>query len=155
MARKQDDFDYKRYLASREWALLREQVRERCGDGCEHCFIGSYQETHHLTYERIGREELADLMAVCRDCHAFLSGRSNENPLQEWAVVSPPLSVAHVSWRRHLIIPYRVPDDWEWPALPAQATKCEGPGCVFCKYSDDLWVIFVQSLMLLRPVSLE
>lgn len=73
-------FDYQRYLASREWALLKEQVRIRSGGTCERCRNAPYQETHHLTYAHIGNEQIEDLLAVCHDCHAFLSAKSDYDP---------------------------------------------------------------------------
>lgn len=73
--------DYQKYLCSREWALLKEQVRKRCKGRCERCFDGKYESTHHLTYERIGKELLGDLLGVCNDCHLFLSGKSTKDPL--------------------------------------------------------------------------
>lgn len=71
---------YKTYLASREWAVLKEQVRERSGDICERCLAAPYQETHHLTYERTGSERLDDLLAVCSPCHAYVSAKSTVDP---------------------------------------------------------------------------
>ncbi len=72
--------DREKYYASREWAVLKEAVRARSGGKCERCGIGSHEATHHLTYERLGNEELSDLMAVCEACHRFLSGLSNKDP---------------------------------------------------------------------------
>jgi len=71
---------YKAYLASREWAMLKEQVRKRSAGFCERCITAPYQETHHLTYERTGSERLEDLLAVCSPCHAYLSAKSNVDP---------------------------------------------------------------------------
>lgn len=85
-------FDYKRYLASREWAVRREAVRLRAAGGvpqwaadalCERCCSHPLRATHHLTYERIGREELDDLLGVCNGCHAYLSGKSEDDPVDE------------------------------------------------------------------------
>lgn len=75
-----EGFDYQRYLASREWALLREAVRQRSGNLCERCRARPHENTHHLTYARIGHEDLEDLLAVCRLCHAYLSGKSAVDP---------------------------------------------------------------------------
>lgn len=89
---KTTDFDYKRHLASREWAVLREAVRLRAALGvpawmptayCERCGIHPLRATHHLTYERIGHEELDDLLGVCNGCHAYLSGKSDTDPVDE------------------------------------------------------------------------
>lgn len=74
------EFNYGAYLASREWGILREQVRERSGGKCERCKRGDHQDTHHLTYERIGHERLEDLLGVCRQCHEFLSGKTDVDP---------------------------------------------------------------------------
>lgn len=97
-------FDYQRYLASREWALIKEQVRERCEGWCEHCYAAPYQDTHHLTYERIGRERVEDLMGVCRPCHAWLSGKAERNPLNDAYSISEVLTsasgiVLHMLWQ--------------------------------------------------------
>jgi hypothetical protein len=73
--------EYQTYKASREWALLREAVRQRAKNICEHCGARPMDDMHHKTYERIGRELLTDLMAVCEPCHEFLSGKSEINPL--------------------------------------------------------------------------
>lgn len=73
-------FDYKRYLASREWALLKRQVRERSAGRCERCRNADMDEVHHLTYQHVGHERLYELQAVCRPCHEFLSAVSDVDP---------------------------------------------------------------------------
>lgn len=75
--------DYQRYLAGREWAVLREQIRERSGGACERCTTGRHEQTHHVTYERLGTERLEDLLGVCEPCHLFLSGKSDDDPVTE------------------------------------------------------------------------
>lgn len=72
--------DYQTYLASREWSLLREQVRERSGNQCERCWHAPQQAVHHMTYENVGHESLDELLAVCNPCHAWLSGKSDRDP---------------------------------------------------------------------------
>ena len=67
-----------RYYASREWALRKNAIRSRCDGLCEHCFSHPMQQTHHLTYERFGREHLVDLMGVCEQCHKYLSGKDDK-----------------------------------------------------------------------------
>jgi hypothetical protein len=37
------------------------------------------QSVHHLTYERIGNELMSDLLAVCNPCHAWLSGKTDDD----------------------------------------------------------------------------
>lgn len=75
-----DKSEYHRYLASREWAILKEEVRNRSGGRCERCLEFPYRDIHHLTYERIGKEKPADLIAVCGPCHEYLSGKRDDDP---------------------------------------------------------------------------
>lgn len=75
-------FDYQTYLASREWALKREAVRQRSSNRCERTIdgqrcVGSQDSVHHLTYARVGNEPLEDLLGVCNDCHRWLSGKTD------------------------------------------------------------------------------
>lgn len=72
--------NYHEYLASREWAILKNAVRERSGGVCERCGLAPHTQTHHLTYERLGNERLEDLQGVCRGCHEFLSAKSSFDP---------------------------------------------------------------------------
>lgn len=70
-----EPFNYKRYLASREWGFRKEAIRERSNNRCEHCRWFPMTEVHHLSYEHIGHEPFDELLAVCRYCHEYLSGR--------------------------------------------------------------------------------
>lgn len=73
--------DYHRYMASREWALKREEVKERADGVCERCHDARIQSTHHLTYQRLGKEQVdTDLLGVCNPCHEFLSGKRDDDP---------------------------------------------------------------------------
>lgn len=72
--------EYQTYLASREWALLREAVRQRSGNKCERCQIRGMDQVHHLTYERVGGERLTDLQGICSPCHEYLSGKRGYDP---------------------------------------------------------------------------
>jgi hypothetical protein len=71
---------YHRYLASREWAKLKVQVRKRSGGTCERCRKAPGDSVHHLSYERVFRESLDDLLHVCNPCHAYLSGEIEDDP---------------------------------------------------------------------------
>ena len=73
---------YKAYLCSREWALLRNDVRERCGGKCERCKVNDMECVHHLTYARKYNERIDDLSGWCNACHDFTHGKSNNDPLQ-------------------------------------------------------------------------
>ncbi len=79
----QTKVDYHQYLASREWRLKRKEVIERCGNVCERCHQGPVQNVHHLTYERVGNELIADLQGLCRPCHEFMSGEQHDDPAKK------------------------------------------------------------------------
>lgn len=59
---------YADYLASDHWQNVRRRYRE--SDRPQRCSCGAAGHSlHHLTYERLGRERLADLELVCDACH--------------------------------------------------------------------------------------
>lgn len=68
--------EYDAYLASDAWAARRSIVLARAREICECCEYYPAKEIHHKTYERIGQELDADLIAVCRFCHDLLHGRA-------------------------------------------------------------------------------
>lgn len=60
---------YAGYLRSDEWRARRALVLERAGGVCEDCGQAEPEVVHHLTYARVGREPLEDLVAICCPCH--------------------------------------------------------------------------------------
>lgn len=59
---------YTAYLRSHHWAEVKRRYRE--SDRPQRCVCGARaDDLHHLTYARIGSEELTDLIALCRGCH--------------------------------------------------------------------------------------
>lgn len=62
---------YAGYMASAEWYARRLAVLKRDGNKCQGCGADA-EQVHHLTYERVGREQLEDLVSVCERCHRFL-----------------------------------------------------------------------------------
>lgn len=61
---------YLRYLASEAWQRKRAAVLRRCKGRCERCGQKPlWIETHHLTYKRLYRERLSDLLGLCHNCH--------------------------------------------------------------------------------------
>lgn len=62
--------DYDEYMQSEKWREVREQRLEFAQGRCELCNRGeSTLEVHHRTYERLGEENLSDLIALCSTCH--------------------------------------------------------------------------------------
>jgi hypothetical protein len=147
MADTPSGFDYHRYIASREWAVLREKVRERSGNTCEHCFHRPQQAVHHLTYVRIGNEDINDLMAVCNLCHEWFSGKG-DNPNNAWSMVSPAYVLGkgtEAEITLHFLVPFATDTNFE----PVRKFDCQGIGCTWCNETDPDWSIFLNRLVLL------
>jgi hypothetical protein len=62
---------YRDHLASNYWHALRHGILWRADNRCERCGAGGRLDVHHFTYERLGCENLWDVAALCRDCHAL------------------------------------------------------------------------------------
>lgn len=62
---------YDDYLKSEDWRSRRDRVLAR-SPICQACERRPAQEVHHLTYDRIYREPLFDLVAICSGCHRAL-----------------------------------------------------------------------------------
>ena len=72
--------EWHRYMASREWMVLRRQIKERAIGVCEHCRKTKGTQAHHLTYERAYNELPEDLLWVCRPCHAWFGAETDFDP---------------------------------------------------------------------------
>ncbi len=57
------------YLKSEKWKELRLEIMKRDNFLCKKCKTEKACHVHHLTYERLGRERLEDLISICLDCH--------------------------------------------------------------------------------------
>lgn len=65
--------DYGQYMQSKEWShkrLLRLKVDYF---RCRTCWNTEDLEVHHLTYERLGNEEVSDLITLCKYCHEVIT----------------------------------------------------------------------------------
>ena len=80
---------YSAYLCSREWSLLKEQVKSRSGGVCERCTVNAMDHVHHLTYKRKYAERLDDLQACCKLCHEFIHAKSHFDPAKDRPAVIP------------------------------------------------------------------
>jgi hypothetical protein len=61
--------EYLAYLKSPQWRALREQVLARDKYQCFECGARGRLEVHHTTYARIFKEDIDDLITLCRACH--------------------------------------------------------------------------------------
>jgi hypothetical protein len=61
---------YRSYLNSPHWKEFRVEILER--DKMCLCCGGEPQDVHHKRYKRLGKEESADAVALCRQCHEWI-----------------------------------------------------------------------------------
>ncbi|MCK9327351.1 MAG: HNH endonuclease [Bacteroidales bacterium] len=63
--------EYAKYLQSRHWQAFRLKALKHYGKKCHLCGIKEvpYFHVHHLTYERLGKEKLSDVVVLCEECH--------------------------------------------------------------------------------------
>ncbi len=80
---------YKKHVdyESPEWTALKQRRRELDGNRCVFCGRPGFTcskglQTHHLTYERLGHEDIRDIISVCGSCHAALENRMVLKPGQ-------------------------------------------------------------------------
>lgn len=93
--------DYSDYINSDAWQERRKERLEFAESRCELCNRSSDLEVHHRTYERLGDENLNDLIVICKTCHHQFHDRLSlhqEGDLPQNAsfeVFSTPFSLAN------------------------------------------------------------
>jgi len=60
------------YLQSERWQILRRRALLYADHKCEICGNTANLEAHHVTYKRLGKEDIADVRIVCRHCHQHI-----------------------------------------------------------------------------------
>lgn len=58
-----------KYLASPQWKELKQTKLRQSYYICQVCGTTKKLELHHLTYERLTKERLEDVVILCRHCH--------------------------------------------------------------------------------------
>jgi hypothetical protein len=62
---------YEDYLKTPHWLVTRSEALMRAGFQCRRCYAeGVRLDVHHISYERLGRESMDDLIVLCGQCHA-------------------------------------------------------------------------------------
>jgi len=74
---------HREYLQSPLWRSIRLKAIEHYGEICGKC--GGYgNDVHHLTYDRVGGEELLeDLQVLCRDCHEAIHAMEKRSKIDK------------------------------------------------------------------------
>lgn len=70
---------YGEYLQSEDWQEIRGVRLWVDGNKCQSCGSIKHLHVHHLTYKRLGHEEIEDLVTVCKDCHKELHDYHGKN----------------------------------------------------------------------------
>ena len=68
--------EYRSYLTTKHWKDKRLEALEHYGCICARCKEYG-NDVHHLTYERMWEELIADLQILCRDCHEAVHRAQN------------------------------------------------------------------------------
>ncbi len=61
--------NYWLYLQSEEWQIIRLKRLKKDNYTCQRCGCKHELGVHHLTYERLGHEDIDDLLTICARCH--------------------------------------------------------------------------------------
>ena len=121
--RPSSNMEYVQYLQSPRWRTIRIAVRLRAKGRCEICRRNPGREAAHITYERIFREPMEDLLWLCPSCHRDLDQAPRESTM-------PPHPPAHVGGRGLAGLatspqPHRRPDLRHRPGLVARGHRCQ------------------------------
>lgn len=76
--------EYLDYMASSAWQERRLAKLEQAKFRCKRCGARDGLEVHHLTYERLGREDTRDLIVLCKSCH-WAADKGRPEPVTELA----------------------------------------------------------------------
>jgi len=61
--------EYNAYMNSNEWRKKRQERLTLDGYQCQMCGSKDHLEVHHVSYERLGKETMDDLITLCFTCH--------------------------------------------------------------------------------------
>jgi hypothetical protein len=67
--------DYQDYIHSKQWQRKRNERLALDRKQCVLCFSMTNLHVHHVTYERLFKEKMSDLMTVCKECHEIIHNR--------------------------------------------------------------------------------
>src|SRR5262249_12664569 len=132
------------YLASREWGLLREAIKERSGGICERCHKNWGTAVHHLTYARLYCERLEDLIHLCDECHDFHHGRSNFDPAAPTPTLTPTRINAEERARQIREETARIEAERVATSTPALVAPTNERDFVPIYYYNSTWRILLQ-----------
>lgn len=66
---KRNFINYHDYMATKSWEEKKIERLKHDGYQCQICGSGKNLTVHHITYDRLGAEDLDDIITVCKTCH--------------------------------------------------------------------------------------
>ena len=71
---------YEEYIQSKEWRAKKRERLVKDNFLCQDCRIPNKAlEVHHITYDRLGDEDIFDLVTLCRKCHIDIHQRNGDD----------------------------------------------------------------------------
>ena len=84
---------YGDYLQTRHWAITKAKSISNAHYACDKCGSQSGLHVHHVSYDRIGEEELDDLRVLCNSCHKKEHKHSIEKSYHPWRNGKPAIKI--------------------------------------------------------------
>ena len=84
------NIDKKLYMRSEQWKELKLQVLTLQNNQCKLCSSTKDLHLHHLTYERLGEEELSDFVVLCSVCHQLQHDHYGMDRTTDYSVLIKP-----------------------------------------------------------------
>ena len=73
---------YKEYLKTEDWKFAKNSVLVFWDHRCMICNSTKKLQVHHRTYERVGREQMNDLVPLCESCHTLFHYKMGLVPME-------------------------------------------------------------------------
>lgn len=70
--------DYNEYMESDAWANKRFERLKKDNFQCQMCGSAKNLNVHHVTYERLGNEDMNDLVTLCNKCHSKVHSKDKK-----------------------------------------------------------------------------
>jgi hypothetical protein len=109
------------YLNTIHWSKIRDIIIDRDKSTCTCCkkILANDKHIHHLTYKRVGKEKLNDLVLLCKECHEIKhqEKKLKKNPVvvknsRKYAIEIELLLEGLSEYKMELIL-YKVKDEIE------------------------------------------
>lgn len=99
---------YREYLQTDHWRAFRARVfADPRNKRCQICKRTRQLNIHHLTYERVGKELLADVIVLCKPCHFAHHDKIIPLDAVQWAKKRPSLGPLPKTSYQKLVAEYR------------------------------------------------